>query len=67
VRQILKDVASVNCKEVIKMGFLLCIIQYVLEMIVLLAVGIAGACIGIKLRKNKDAKAAANQTAATKE
>jgi mannose/fructose/N-acetylgalactosamine-specific phosphotransferase system component IIC len=49
------------------MGFLLCIIQYVLEMIVLLAVGIAGACIGIKLRKNKDAKAAANQTAATKE
>jgi len=38
--------------------FLLCILQYVLIMIVLGAIGVAGAFIGIKLRKNKDAKKA---------
>lgn len=38
--------------------FLLCILQYVLEMIILAAVGCAGAFFGIKLRKKKDAKKA---------
>jgi hypothetical protein len=49
------------------MEFLMCILQYIIEMIVLLAVGLLGAFIGIRLRKNKDAKNAAEQTAATKE
>jgi hypothetical protein len=49
------------------MGFLMCIVQYLIEMIVLLAVGLLGASIGIKLRKNKDAKTAVEQTVATKE
>jgi hypothetical protein len=49
------------------MEFLLCIVQYLVEMIVLLAVGFLGASIGIKLRKNKNSKVAANQTAPTKE
>ncbi|MCD7709219.1 MAG: hypothetical protein LUI02_05025 [Clostridiales bacterium] len=41
------------------MQFLLCVIQYVLEMAVLIAIGVLGAFIGIKLRKKKDASAAA--------
>jgi hypothetical protein len=49
------------------MDFLMCILQYVIEMIVLLAVGLLGASIGIKLRKNKDAKKAAEQAVVTKE
>ena len=39
--------------------FLLCILQYVLEMIVLAAIGMGGAFLGIRLRKKKDAKTAA--------
>ena len=38
------------------MEFLLCILQYVLIMDILVALGIAGAFIGIRLRKSKDAK-----------
>ena len=38
--------------------FLLCIAQYLIIMIVLAAVGGCGAFVGIKLRKNKNAKAA---------
>lgn len=38
--------------------FLLCILQYVLEMIILVAIGCVGAFLGIKLRKKKDAKKA---------
>jgi hypothetical protein len=49
------------------MAFFMCIVQYLIEMIVLLAVGLLGAFIGIKLRKNKDSKAAAEQAVATKE
>ncbi len=39
--------------------FLLCILQYLLIMAVLGVIAFAGAKLGIKLRKNKDAKAAA--------
>lgn len=38
--------------------FLLCIAQYLLIMVLLAAVGGCGAFVGIKLRKNKNAKAA---------
>lgn len=38
------------------MSFLLCILQYLLIMGVLLVLGVAGALIGIRLRKSKDAK-----------
>ena len=41
------------------MSFLLCILQYVVEMVLFLAIGLGGAFIGIKLRKHKDAKKAA--------
>ena len=36
--------------------FLMCIAQYVIIMIVLAAIGFCGALVGVKLRKNKDAK-----------
>lgn len=39
--------------------FLMCVLQYLLIMVVLAAIGACGALIGIKLRKRKDAKAAA--------
>ena len=47
--------------------FLLCIGKYIVEMVVLAAVGGLGAFIGIKLRRHKDAKVAAVQTDTTKE
>ncbi len=40
-------------------NFLLCVAQYILIALVLLAIGGIGAFIGIKMRKNSDAKAAA--------
>jgi uncharacterized membrane protein YfcA len=49
------------------MAFLLCIVQYLIEMILLVAIGCLGAFIGIKLRKRKDAKVAAEQVGITKE
>ena len=39
-------------------SFLLCVAQYVIIMVVLAAIGMCGALLGIKLRKNKDAKTA---------
>ena len=42
--------------------FWLCVLQYVLIMIVLLAIGFCGAFIGTKLRKSKDAKKAKNES-----
>ena len=44
------------------MSFLLCIAKYVVEMVILLAIGLLGAFIGIKLRKHKDAKKTAEAT-----
>ena len=44
------------------MSFLLCIAKYVVEMVILLAIGLLGTFIGIKLRKHKDAKKAAEVT-----
>ena len=44
------------------MSFLLCIVKYLVEMAILFGIGLLGAFIGIKLRKNKDAKKAAEQT-----
>jgi hypothetical protein len=41
-------------------NFLLCVLQYVIIMVILAAIGGCGACVGVKLRKNKDAKTAAN-------
>lgn len=38
--------------------FLMCILQYVVIMVVLAALGCLGGFIGVKLRKSKDAKAA---------
>lgn len=38
--------------------FLLCILQYLLIMVILAAVGFAGGKIGIAMRKKKDAKTA---------
>lgn len=38
-------------------SFLLCVAQYLVIMVVLAAIGTCGAFVGIKLRKNKDAKA----------
>jgi hypothetical protein len=49
------------------MAFLLCILQYLIEMVVLVAIGCLGAVIGIKLRKHKDAKVVASQAGTTKE
>ena len=46
--------------------FLLCIGKYLVEMVILAAVGGCGAFIGIKLRRHKDAKVAA-QADTTKE
>ncbi len=43
------------------MDFWLCVLQYLLIMLVLAAIGGLGGFIGIRLRKNKDAKAAADQ------
>lgn len=40
------------------MDFLLCMVKYLVEMVILLAIGLGGAFIGIKLRKRKDAKTA---------
>lgn len=39
--------------------FLLCIVQYILIALVLVAVGGLGAVVGIKMRKSSDAKKAA--------
>ncbi len=41
------------------MEFLLCVLQYLLIMIVLIALGIGAATLGIRLRKKNDAKKAA--------
>ncbi len=49
------------------MDFFLCVLQYLLEMAVLAAVAGLGIFLGIKLRKNKDAKLAAEQPAETTE
>ena len=38
--------------------FLMCILQYVVIMVVLAALGCLGGFIGIRLRKSKDAKSA---------
>lgn len=40
------------------MEFILCILQYLIIMVVLAAVGAAGGFIGVRLRKSKDAKTA---------
>ncbi len=42
--------------------FILCVVQYILIAIVLLAVGGIGALVGVKLRKRSDAKKAAAAT-----
>jgi len=42
--------------------FILCIVQYVLIAIVMVAVGGLGAFVGIKMRKSSDAKKAAAAT-----
>lgn len=47
-------------------SFILCVVQYILIGVITLAIGIAGAMIGIRLRKNKNAKLAA-EAAADKE
>ena len=49
------------------MSFLLCIAKYVVEMVILLGFGLLGAFIGIKLRKHKDAKKAAEATVMAEE
>ena len=49
------------------MSFLLCIAKYVVEMVILLAIGLLGAFIGISLRKHKDAKKAAEATVTAEE
>lgn len=38
------------------MSFLLCVLQYILIGAVILAVGVAGAFLGVSLRKKKNAK-----------
>lgn len=45
-------------------NFLLCTAQYLIIMVVLAAIGVCGALIGIRLRKSRDAKKAAEETAA---
>ena len=47
--------------------FLLCVAQYLLIMVVLAEVGVCGGFLGVKLRKNKDAKTVAETSADTKE
>ena len=47
--------------------FLLCVAQYFLIMVVLAGVGVCGGFLGVKLRKNKDAKTLAETSADTKE
>ena len=42
------------------MDFILCVVQYVLILLGLAAVGGAGMVVGIKMRKSSDAKNAAN-------
>lgn len=44
------------------MEFLLCIVQYLLIMLVIVAVGALGVFIGITLRKRKNAKELAEDT-----
>lgn len=46
--------------------FLLCIAQYLLIMVVLAAIGGLGGFIGVRLRRKKDAKIAAQTQAASK-
>lgn len=41
------------------MDFIMCIVQYVLIAVILVAIGFIGVMIGIKMRKNSDAKKAA--------
>lgn len=53
-----KPVIIIEAEEE-KMDFLLCILQYLLIMAVLAAIGALGAFIGIRMRKNKNAKAEA--------
>ena len=48
-------------------NFLLCAVKYLVEMAVLLGVGLLGACVGLKLRKHKNAKTAAVQKDTTEE
>ena len=45
--------------------FLLCIAQYLLIMVVLAAIGGLGGFIGVRLRRKKDAKTAAQTQAAS--
>lgn len=47
--------------------FLLCVAQYLLIMVVLAGVGALGGFLGVKIRKNKDAKAMSETSADTKE
>ena len=47
------------------MEFLLCVLQYLLIMIVLIALGIGAATLGILLRKKNDAKKAAEKAQET--
>ncbi len=49
------------------MSFLTCIAKYLVEMVILAAIGGLGAFIGITLRKKKNAKADAAQADAAKE
>ncbi len=46
--------------------FLLCIAQYLLIMVVLAAIGGLGGFIGVRLRRKKDAKTAAQTQAVSK-
>lgn len=41
--------------------FFLCIAQYLIILVVLAGIGVLGAFLGIKLRKNKNAKLAAEE------
>lgn len=49
------------------MSFLACIAKYLVEMVILLAVGLLGAFVGITLRKREDAKKAAEAAMTTDE
>lgn len=44
------------------MSFLLCVLQYALELVILAAIGCVGAFLGIKLRKKKNAQKALEGT-----
>lgn len=48
------------------MDFLMCILQYLITLVVLAAIGGIGASIGIRLRRKKDAKLASGSAAEEK-